>query len=255
MKRKIKKWSLRLAATLLLIAGLLVVIVLNPILTYANSTTYGNYKIFHTEAFDTALTIRLDEASELLKKSEIYNAKLKIDICLNDGSKYPTLIKKLRGQAFAWGFYNKVVLQGKANYKDNYVELNGYRWNLTQLLTHEIVHCLQYRKLGFWKSNPIGKIPSWKWEGYPEYVARQNIGQKNLLQNIAHLIEVEKKDINGWSIPFSDSTIAPKEYYHYWLLLQYCLDIKKMTYEQVLKDTTKEKVIQGQMMNWYNEQN
>ena len=35
-------------------------------------------------------------------------------------------------------FIIKVVLQGTANYKDNYLELNGYKWNLTELLAHEL---------------------------------------------------------------------------------------------------------------------
>ncbi len=254
LKRNIKKWMLRLTATFLLIAGLLLVIVLNPILTYANKTLHNNYKIFHNKPLDPSLLTRLDEVTGLLKKSEIYNPSLKLDICLNDGSVYPSLIKKLRGQAFAWGFYNKVVLQGKADYKNGYAELNGYKWNLIQLLTHEAMHCLQYDKLGFWRSNPIGKNATWKWEGYPEYIARQNSDQEDLFQNISHLIEVEKKDMNGWGIYFSDSTVAPREYYNYWLLVQYSIDIKKMTYLQVLKDRTPEKIVKEQMMNWYNEQ-
>ena len=40
----------------------------------------------------------------------------------------------MRGEAIAIGFYDKVVLQGTANYKANYIELNGYKWNLVQLL-------------------------------------------------------------------------------------------------------------------------
>ena len=113
-------------------------------------------------------------------------------ICLNDGSNYPKLMQTIRGKAFAWGFYDKVVLQGTANYNYNYVELNGYKWNLTQLLAHEMTHCLQFDKLGLWKSNPIANIPNWKWEGYAEYVSRQNADQKNVSKNIAHLLRLRK---------------------------------------------------------------
>ncbi|QLH47729.1 MAG: hypothetical protein HWD58_20245 [Bacteroidota bacterium] len=164
----------------MLITGLLLIIVINPILTYANKTTHNNLTVFHNKTLDPTLLTKLDQATELLKASELYNPDLHLDICLNDGSKYPKLIRAIRGQAFAWGFYNKVVLQGNANYNENYVELNGYKWNLTQLLAHEMTHCLQFDKLGFWKSKPIANIPNWKWEGYAEYVSRQNTDQKDL---------------------------------------------------------------------------
>jgi hypothetical protein len=248
MKRQIRKWMLRLTVTAALIAGLLLVLVLNPVLTYANQTKHNNYTVFHNKPLEPALTIRLDEATQLIQASEFHNPELQLDICINDGSKYPKLMGALRGQAFAWGFYDKVVLQGTANYKGNFVELNGYKWNLTQLLAHEMTHCLQFDKLGLWKSKPIASIPNWKWEGYAEYVSRQNNDQKDLSKNIARFIAADK---NSWEINFSDGTIAPREYYGYWMLVQYCMDIKKMDYRQLLADKTSEQTVREQMMNWY----
>ncbi len=254
MKRQIRKWTLRLTATGLLCLGFLVGIVLNPILLYANKTTVGNYTVYHNASLDANFISRLDSANELVKTSELYDPNLKLDICLNDGLLYPTLIEKLRGQAFAWGFYDKVVLMGNANCKDNFVELNGYKWNLTQLLAHEETHCLQFHKFGLWKSNPIANYPNWKWEGYPEYVARRNADQLDLTKNIARRITAENLDKDGWAINFSDNTIAPRNYYNAWLLVQYCLDIKKMTYEKLLSDTTSENITTMQMMNWFAKQ-
>lgn len=239
---------LHLTATILFIAGLLLIIILNPILTYANKTKHGNYTVFHDKTLDPALLTKLDQATELLKASEMYNPNLSLDICLNDGSKYPTIIKALRGPAFAWGFYNKVILQGNANITGNYVELRGYKWNLTQLLVHEMTHCFQYDKLGLWKSKPIANIPDWKWEGYAEYVSRQNPDQKNLKKNIERLLAT---DNTNWEITFDDSTMAPREYYDYWTLIQFCIDVKKMNYKQILADTTSENLVRQEMMNWF----
>lgn len=197
MNRQIKKFTLRLTATALLIAGFLLIIVLNPILTYANKTTRNNITAFHNIALYPTLLTKLDQVTELLKASEFYNPDLHLDICLNDGSKYPKLIQAIRGQAFAWGFYDKVVLQGTANYNENNVELNGYKWNLTQLLAHEMTHCFQFDKLGFWKSKPFANMPNWKWEGYAEYASRQNTDQKVLSKNIERLIATDK---NNWRL-------------------------------------------------------
>ncbi|HMX78794.1 MAG TPA: hypothetical protein PLG91_00695 [Ferruginibacter sp.] len=252
MKKQIRKWMIRIFATTLLIAGIVLIIILNPPLTYASKTTYNSYSIYHNKALNPAFTSKLEQATFLLKSSEFYGNELILDICLNDGSIYPTLIKKLQGPAFARGFYNKVILHGTMNCTANYLELNGYKWNLVQLLVHEMTHCLQYKKLGFWKSNPVANIPTWKWEGYAEYIARQdqNQNQKDLLLNINRLQTADK---SKWEVVFEDGTIAPKDYYNSWNLVKYCLDIKKMSYEQLLQDKTSESELKTQMMKWYEE--
>lgn len=248
MKQQIKKWTLRITVIGFFIIGFLLTIVLNPILTYANKTIHNNFTIYHNTKLDPLLTSQLDNARNLLKTSEFYNTKLNLDICLNDGSKYTDIIKTILGQAFAWGFYDKVVLQGTMNCKENYVELNGYKWNLTQLLAHEMTHCLQFDKLGLWKSNPVANIPNWKWEGYAEYVSRQDADQKDLSKNLARLFTTNK---SNWEVVLADSTISPREYYESWALVQYCMDIKMMTYEQILVDTTNEQIVRQEMMDWY----
>ena len=120
MKKQVIKWILRLALAVLFIASLVSIIAINPILSYANKTKHNNLTIYHHAKFDLLLTSQLDNATNLLKTSEFYNEPLKLDICLNDGSKYTDLIKAIRGQAFAWGFYDKVVLQGAMNCKENF---------------------------------------------------------------------------------------------------------------------------------------
>jgi hypothetical protein len=253
MKKQMIKWLLRFICVILFTVVSLIVVVLNPVLLYANRTTHQNYAIYHNAQLDPTAFSRIDEATKLLKTSELFDPTYKIDICLNDGSIYPTLMRWLRGSAFAWGFYNKVVLQGDANFEGNYVELNGYKWNLTQLVAHEATHCLQYNRFGFWKTNPAANLPIWKTEGFPEYVARQNSDQKNLAFNINQLVKTEQRDNNGW-INFADNTGTVIAYYKNWLLVQYCIDVKKMSYQQILNDEVKEEIVRDEMMNWYQNQ-
>lgn len=254
MKRKLIKWTLRLISIFLFLFVILVTIILNPTLSYANKTTIANFTIYHNKPLDKEFESRLNAAIKLLKKSEIYDANFKMDICLNDGSSYPKLVQSFQSPAFGIGFYNKIVIMGTMNCKENYDELNGYKWNLTQLLTHEAIHCFQFNKLGFWKSNPIAKYPDWKWDGYNEYIARQSADQTNLLKNIDRLNEANSKDKSEWGVIFDDSTFVGKDYYSWWLLMQYCMDIKKMTYKQVLNDTTQVEYVRQEMLAWYKRQ-
>jgi len=239
---------MRFVAISLFIIGFLIAIVLNPNWAYANKTSYKNYDVYHNKPLDPGWLDKLDEATELIKTSELYNPDLRLDICLNDGAFYPSVIKTIQGQAFAWGFYDKVVFHARTEKNYAHVELNGYTWNLTQLLAHEMVHCLQFDRFGPWKSKPIANIPNWKWEGYAEYISRKNDDQKNLVQNISRLYQTNE---DAWAILFNDGTIAPREYYSYWMLVQYCIDIKKMGYDEILDDNITEEILGREMTDWY----
>lgn len=243
-----KKWIFRLAITALVLIGFLFVIVMNPLLTYAHKTSHQQFTVYHQKSLEPSIMERLENAHRYLERSELYEHPLKLDICLNDGSVYPDLIRAIRGPAFAWGFYDKVVLQGHMHCAENYVELNGYKWNMTQLLAHEMTHCLQFERLGFWHSKPIKNIANWKWEGYAEYISRQGLVPKNLKDRLQQFYE---SDTTAWAITFEDGTISSREYFRYWTMVQYCLEIKQMSYRQLLADTSGEEVIETEMREWY----
>ncbi|MBE7171848.1 MAG: hypothetical protein INR73_14770 [Williamsia sp.] len=253
MKKLIQKWIIRLTATFVLMAVLLVVIVLNPALTYASKTRHNNFTIFHNQPLDPALILHLRQATQWVSNSEYYDPHWNIDICLNDGSRYPSFVEKTGGPAFGRGFYNKVVLMGAADYKGNSVMLNGYRWNLQQLLAHEMIHCFQLHQRGVWKSKPLASIPDWKWEGYAEWVSRRTVDQADLRQNTERLLQAEKTAHDGW-IQFSDGTGSPVLYYKYRLLVQYCMEIRKMKYDEVLDSEAPQEVVWEQLMNWFDKQ-
>lgn len=248
MVLKLKKWSLRIFASSIVLAGLFLFIFLNPGLLYAHKTKTASFIIYHNNAFDPQLLERLENVNKIIRESEYYDSTLTIQICLNDGSFYPPLLETIRGPAFAWGFQNKVVLQGKTDVLNNQLEFNGYNWNLEHLIAHEIVHCLQFNKLGFWDSNPLANYPQWKWEGYPEYISRQNPEQQNIQQNYSRLIEQVNFQKDTWSISFMDATIAPIDYYKDWLLVKYCLDIKHLSYSELLADETEKEIIEKEMI-------
>jgi hypothetical protein len=166
---------------------------LSPMLLYASKTVAGNYSLYHNKPLNQNFQQLLGQSNILIKSSELYDPKLKIDVCLKDGSNYPKLIKAVMGKDFLSSFYNKIIFEGDIiNNNDNYIQLDEHKWNLTQMLAHAQVHCLEFNKYGLWQSNPIAKHPTWKWEGYPEYVARQNADQANLQNNIKKLLQGRK---------------------------------------------------------------
>jgi hypothetical protein len=71
------------------------------------------------------------------------------------------------------------------------------------------------------------------------------------VKNIEKLNDVIKEGKDEWGITFADSTLTSKDYFRYRFLVQYCLEIKKHTYENLLQDTTSEQTTTTQMMNWF----
>ena len=251
MKIIIKKILFRMTVFVIVCIAMIVGTFLNPQMLYANKTVHENFTVYSNHTINISLLKELDAAKELIRQSEYYDAAYKMDICLNEGSFYNKFIRAIRPRAFAWGMANKVILDGEANYKMNYDELNGYKYNMTQLLAHEMTHCLQFHHLGVFKTNPLGNIPTWKFEGYADYIGRNNKENNNLENNIKRLLETEKTDTNNW-IYFNDSTGTVIPYYKYWLMVQYSMNIKKQSYDELLKDTVSETSEYSEMMNWFN---
>jgi hypothetical protein len=249
MKKQFRRWSIRIAALGAFVVLLLAMLVLNPGLSYAHSTKYSQFTIYHNKPVDPAFENILHHARALSATGSYFNPALHLDVCLNDGSRYPGLIRCMQGEAFAWGFYNKVVLSGEAHFSENYVSLNGYRWNATQLLAHEMTHCYQFSKRGLWQSNPVARIPTWIWEGYAEYIARQQPGQCDLRKNYARYLHAQKTRTDGW-IQFEDGSGTVDAYYRSWMVVQFQLNIRGRTYDSVINANTAEAEAWKEMEDW-----
>jgi hypothetical protein len=254
VKQVIKKWILRLTILGLVFIVLILTFILNPSLLYANKTTIGNCNIYHNQPVDSFLIFRLKDASEIIKSSELFDTKLKYDICLNDGSKYPSLIKLIFDEPIGTTFYDKIVFLGTINFKENYGLESENKWNITELIAHSQTHCLQFNKLGLRKSNPIADYPNWKWEGYAEYTSRTLTAENNLVTNIDKLIKAENSKNNNW-IDFSDNTGSTLTFFKRRLLVQFCTEIENMSFEQLIKDTTSQDITTEKMMSWYSKEN
>jgi len=250
MKKRIRKWTLGLLAFVLIVVGTFVGVLLNPGMLYAHQTQFGGFTVYHSGSLAPEMAEILSETADRLARSELYDANWEVDICLNDGSRYPSLVEQVQGAAFGFGFYNKVVLLAEVQPARNAAVFNEQRWNLTELLTHEVVHTYQYHFHGFWGTNPIAGHANWKWEGYPEYVARQSADQRNLLANWRRWERHQADPERPWGIVFADGTVSPADYYLNWMLTQYCLEVKDMAYAEWMADTTPKPVWEAELSSW-----
>lgn len=241
-----RRWFLRIVLFFLLLLVSLLVLILNPSLLYAHETTIGQFHIYHSKKLSDKFPVILDQAKRSIAHSSYYHPETFYDICLNDGSWYPNIIAIFGAPAFAWGFYDKVVLQGDMIANANRVALNGYQWNLSELLAHELTHCMQFQHLGWRHANPMAGIPEWKWEGYAEYVARR--ADLNTLKKNWLLYTSSNKD--SWGISREDGSIIPRAYAHHLLLTQYVMQVEQQSFDFLLRDTRSEEEVEQALFAW-----
>ena len=252
----LKKWLFRLSVTGAFLVALLVLLVFAPGLSYAHRSSCGSFAVYHQQALPPDLPRQLAAAEAQLRGSELYSPDFCANICLNDaGTPYPRVLACLLPPAFAWGFADKVVLQGEANFGAGYVALHGYRWNSTALLAHELTHCLQAHALPLGLSNPLTGAPTWKREGYAEYVARPHGSVALIAAQLARLQAAEREHPTAWEVPLPDGTMQPKDYARYAALVAHCLEVRHLSYRQLLADTTREASVTQQALAWFAQTN
>lgn len=177
MKKTIKKivtGTLLIAITF--ISGV-VTLVLYPQPLFANNLEYKNFKVYSNNEISTDIKVILDNAKTIVAESELNDLSYMYDIFLSYNSLYNKFDDKLLGKGpSARAIDNNLVIKIRIDPKRN-VAFPTYHGDceedLTYLIAHEMIHCLQANKYGKMKFNPFRHPEMWKLEGYPEYVSKQ----------------------------------------------------------------------------------
>ena len=243
MKNRIKKtfYSLLLLFSICFIG--LAVFMLNPQLSYSCQTNYKDITVFHNKRLDSTLFKIIDTSLVVIQNTLLYEADFKSELCLNDGSIYPNVIRKVLGNDVLRAFSNKLVDLSKSGDEASKIIAWEQELELQQFLTHGFIHNLQYQHHGFFDANPLGKHPNWKWEGYVEY---ELFGKIRDLKEIIKLLENENQDDYSW-IDLGNNKKTLKLHIRYLAMTKYCFDVLKMDYETFMKDDRSEEAILNEL--------
>lgn len=239
---KIVKKVLLSSMSILVISVLIwIVFILNPSLSYANKTHFEFVTVYHNQPLEAETETILKSALEVIKQSELFNDKIKIELCLNDDKLYRN-IHPLVGDPLAFAVLDKTIIKNcTINFKENRVdaswEINNFehrRYSLIWLLSHEFMHNLQnQRNLSYVIKSTMG-TPNWKLEGHAEYISRNYKNDGLLMDKIKNFEnEITKKHTGLPVIDLEDGTKQILNYHQYALVIQYLMEVKKMNYEQV----------------------
>ncbi|MBI2730187.1 MAG: hypothetical protein HYX40_05450 [Sphingobacteriales bacterium] len=237
----------------LMLSGL-VCFMLNPQVLFASGYKYGQLHIYASPKYNGGQNDRFDKAISLIRKSELYHSSFQIDVFLNGAKPVNFLLTHTMGDAYAWGYYNNVVINGAIDERFEWNHLRKYQRHFSRTLAHEMIHCLQSDQLGPLHSRPLKKIPIWKWEGYPEYISYLSAVKNEkqvLIENIRRFAAFKKSGKTWIEVEIDEGkSYTSIDYMKAWLMIKYLLDIKGMTYRQILKDEIKEETVFNEMINW-----
>jgi hypothetical protein len=218
-----------------------ILFLLNPNWLYANKTQFDIVTVYHNQNLDEQTETVINNAIILISNSELFDDEISIELCLNDDKIYPNL-NPLIGQPLAYAMLNKTVLKNcKIKFNENIAEtqweINNYehrKFNLTWLLAHEFTHNLQYNaNSNYVIKSTLGKI-NWKLEGHAEYVSREFMHDGELKNKIeTYLIEEQKEHIGFPVFELEDGTEQILAYFKYALVIQYLMEEKELSFNQI----------------------
>jgi hypothetical protein len=232
-------------------------IILFPQPLFANSMTYHKFRVYSNDEIDNNIKVVLDNAFKLVQKSELHDPNYGYDVFVSYNSTYNEIDDRILGHGpSARATDNNVVIKVRIDATKNLFFPTFYQkceGDLTYLIAHEMIHCLQSHKYGKLKFNPFRHPEMWKLEGYPEYISRQNqLRDENysLSKEIERYVELEGELTDIWISITADACKAPKYYYKSRLMTEYLIDVKKYSYDRILNDTLSEEKIFSQMLEW-----
>ena len=210
--------------TLLSMVAAYVLLLCFPQVLFGHVVSYRNFTVYSREPLDQNIYAVLDRVESRLAASEIRNDQVKPKIFLtNSFGLYYSLSLYLGSNSFGKGFpalptnnvfINKSDLAKDLVFRD--APANAER-SLSGVISHETTHLLIRKRFGYWRNLTM---PSWKKEGYAEYVAG---GSTLSYETGLKLWKQNPKDATGY------------QYFKYYLMVKYLLEHDKLTVDELFK--------------------
>ena len=193
-----------------------------PQVLFANEMSYGNLQVYSREPMDQNIYAVLDSVNAKLSASPINDSSLRPKIFLTSShGMYSSMSLYVGGNSFGKGFAMLPTSNIFINRSDVSKDLVFRRAaehsqrNLSGVVAHEVTHLLIKKKFGYWRNLTM---PSWKKEGYSEYVA----GGSTL---------PFETGVKMWKANPTDGT--GYQYFKYYMLVKYLLETEKLSVEDL----------------------
>ena len=197
-----------------------------PTFLFANKLEYKNFSVYyHSNDMNISeLKLVLDKSEKLLKGTELFKIGITQDIFICSSYNEFTFFAPISRKAY--GINNPIsqnIFLTKSSISGNYILRNGdenNKYSLSGVIAHETVHSLLRNELGLLKYK---LLPSWKNEGYCEFIANESsFDVKKGLTDICN------DEVNSESASF--------KYFKFRKITQYLFEDRKVSLNKYLDE-------------------
>jgi len=277
---KIAGWSF---GALLALLGIFVGLLLFPGFLFAHKLEQGNLVAYSDEELSGRIEPVLREIDRRLATSAINDPAITHRIFFGEDAQIFGALQRARAEIV----YRTIGMKPALNYNASWPPLISHtvtldlpdfahdvlrrpawpgHFNMTHILTHEVTHTLVTEKLGL--AN-VSRLPMWKAEGYPEYVAmsanRSQAGY-SLRASVARVLAADLAWLRNAQGDFASmrydcvgrSYLKDENddswhtcYYLARVLVEYVMDTKGLTFDQLMQPSIKESETLREMLAAY----
>jgi len=252
---------------IILVIGLYLAILFYPGVLFSNHLNHGNFTVHSQQELDDDIVNILDRVDAALSTSVIYDSSIEHDIFFGADNVAFGFVQKVRWKIISATLKIPSVLTYNVSWPPNFSHIITFRIpdvagnalvspggsrsiNLTQTLSHEVVHTFLLAELGL---PALAKTPMWKQEGYGDYIAASNTTFADPSYSIRNSVERILAQDLSWmqnaagaykrmqlgcvktqSIQNEEGRYWPTCYYIARVLLEYLFNVKGLTFDAVM---------------------
>lgn len=222
----------------LLIVSAFVFLLVYPQVLFAHEVRYKNFTVYSRQPLDQSIYTVLDKVEAQLSASSINDANVEPKIFLTNSQKLYSLLSLYIGSnSFGKGYpllpTNNVFINEADASRDLVFRkaATGSQRSLSGVISHEITHLHIRNKFGYLRNFAM---PSWKKEGYCEYVAG---GSTLDYESGVKLWKANPNDGTGY------------QYFKYYLTVKYLLENDKLTVEDLFNRDIDKTQVEGEVFS------
>jgi hypothetical protein len=235
LKRRLLRYLLWLSCTVVVIVAAYGTLLAFPEPLFTHKYSYKNFVIYSRTPIDDRIRAELDVVSQRLAKSELNDQTIVHRVFVTGSSSWYAFFNGPYRGAMArnYEFHNSIFVPQLDLTSGNIVHFDGKTAPIASILAHEMTHTLSQRRLGIIRS---WRTPSWKKEGYAEYIG--NPRTVSLIEDLRTL------DSAG------EGFAVPKRYFEAAILWRYLVDIRKMTFAEIMSNSVVRESVDAEMRAW-----
>lgn len=247
-------WWLGVLGGILGVVILLAIAVLaEPGLFFPNSKQYRGITVYSDTPIRQEIDSIMAGVFERLDAVPIYDSAREYNLCLCPTQEKFTFFARLTrrphrimGFALMGSCYVNIdflkELSDRTGGQPKYMARSG---SVVHVATHELMHGYIADALGYFASR---SLPEWKVEGYCEYGTNQLVAPRDSSQSILERIDVYFDDTR-----WNSTSTTHRPHYLWGLMMEYLMNVKGMTFNQVMADDVTQEEVMRSILDWREE--